>query len=568
MKKFTKIFLMTLVCVAAGTSVFAQVKVAPAEYVEEGEMLELKSKQGKVMIAFDIEIGKRFINQNQLCVITPMFVNGSFRDEFPAVILEGKKYAVLARESAEFDKRDYPNYSDKIVYNGEGRVMHYQATAPYNPEYKGATLVLNYRIYDICGKEVAEQSTCLAHGVTDYADFIEDNPVVYYYPNPVRKAYVNDFSNRSIFRQGRTAIDMPVFRANGYDDMRAEVERLTAAGDVHLTELNVLTSASPEGALKNNAKLAEKRSEVIAKQFTKDLKLDEGIITREWMDENWDAFMEELPNSGLDNIADIRRIVAGTDDLDKREAELKKLPNYKEIYGIFQDLRNCLVTMDYVTREYFDTEATIDGRAFAAVTLGGEEPVISMQTTRKYYEENANDVTANNMMVALMDAGDYEAALEYADMIPNRGIDPVIANNKGVLYMFLDDMYMSSTMFDLAKGVPMSDYNEGLMLLKNEEYERAAELLGGYGHSVNSVVANIYAGDYDTAARQTHLNEQSAETHYLRAIAYAKKGHERLALGALERAIAEDESYKQTALNQAEFIPYRTGGKFIEITEQ
>ncbi len=48
-------------------------------------------------------------------------------------------------------------------------------------------------------------------------------------------------------------------------------------------------------------------------------------------------------------------------DLDKREAELKKLPNYKEIYTIFQDLRNCLVTMDYVTREYFDTEATIDG---------------------------------------------------------------------------------------------------------------------------------------------------------------------------------------------------------------
>ena len=557
---------MTLACVMAGMSVFAQVKVAPAEYVEEGEMLELKSKQGKVMIAFDIELGKKFINQNQLCVITPMFVNGSFQDEFPAVILEGKKYAVLAREAEEFDGKVYPNYADKIVYCGESKVMHYQVTAPYNPEYKGATLVLNYKVYDICGKEVAEQSTCLAHGVTDYADFIEDNPVVYYYPNTVRKAYVNDFSNRSIFRQGRTAIDMPVFRTNGYDDMVAEVERLSADADTHISEVNVLTSASPEGPLKNNKRLAEKRSEVMTKQFTKDLKLDAGIITREWIDENWDAFMEELPASGLDNVSDIRRIIAETEDLDKREAALKKLPNYKEIYAIFQDLRNCLVTIDYATREYFETEAMIDGKAFAAVTLGKEEPAISLQSTRKYFEGNSNDVTANNMMVALMDAGEYEAALEYAEMIPNRGIDPVIANNKGVLYMYLDDMYMSSTMFDLAKCVPMSDYNEGLMLLKNEEYEQAAELLNGYDYSVNSVVANIYAGDYDAAARSTHLNEQSAETHYLRAIAYAKKNHEKLALGALERAIAGDESYKQTALNQAEFIPYRTNEKFIEIT--
>ena len=133
--------------------------------------------------------------------------------------------------------------------------------------------------------------------------------------------------------------------------------------------------------------------------------------------------------------------------------------------------------------------------------------------------------------------------------------------------MFLDDAGMSQTMFGLAENVPMAGYNEGLMLLLNEEYEESAELLNQYDESVNSVVANIYVGDYDTAAKQTVVSEQSAETHFLRAIAYAKKDQERLAMSALERAVDADASYKEIALNQAEFIPYRTSAKFIQLTK-
>ncbi len=183
--------------------------------------------------------------------------------------------------------------------------------------------------------------------------------------------------------------------------------------------------------------------------------MDKGLISREWIDENWDAFLEELPASGLDNVSEIRRIIAQNDDLDARETELKKLPNYKEIYAIFQDLRNCVITIDYSTREYFANETEIDGRMYASVAMGKETPEISLQKSRQYFDENPNDITANNMMVALMDAGQYKEALEYADMIPNRGIHPVIANNKAVLYTFLGDHEMSKTMFGLAGNVPM-----------------------------------------------------------------------------------------------------------------
>ncbi len=568
MKRIAKILLLTAVMISTAMTASAQFRVSASNYVPEDPMiLDLQSYRGKVIVAFDIEIGSKFIKQNQLCVITPMFVNGSFQEEFPPVILEGKKYAQLAQEKKKFDKIAGPDYVDKIVYDGNGAVMHYQVSAPYTPEYKGATLVLNYKIYDFCGKEVAEQSTCLAHGVTSYADFIQKDPVVYYYPNTLYKTYVNDFNNHSVFRQGKTIIDFDVFRPNGYDDLTAEVKRIDENVDSEILEVNVQTSASPEGPLKLNKKLAEKRSEVIAKQLNKDLSIDKDLITREWIDENWDAFLEELPESGLDNIGQIRQIIAQNDDLDQREAELKKLGNYKDIYAIFQDLRNCLISIDYSSREYFDVETDINGKMYAAVALGKDKPEISLQKSRQYFDEDPNNVTANNMMVALMDAGQYMDAVKYADMIPNRGIDPVMANNKAVLYMFLGDSQMSTTMFELAGNVPMAGYNEGLMLLINEEYEESAELLNQYDDTVNSVVANISAGDYDKAAKQTHLNAQTAETHYLRAIAYAREGQEKLAIGALERAVDADASYKEAARNQAEFIPYRTNAKFIQLTK-
>lgn len=568
MKRISQILLLTAVMISTAMTASAQFRVSPSNFVPEDPMiLDLHSYRGKVIVAFDIEIGSKFIRPNQMCVITPMFVNGSFQEEFPPVILEGRKFALLARERRDFDHITGPNYVERIIYDGKGAVMHYQVSAPYSPEFKGATLVLNYRIYDICGRQIAEQSTCLAHGVTNFSDFIQKDPVVYYFPNTVYRTYVNDFSNRSVFRQGKTVIDFAVFRPNGYDDLVAEVQRINDDADARILAVNVQTAASPEGPLRLNKKLAEKRSEVITKQLNKDLNINKDLVTREWIDENWDAFLEELPDSGLDNISEIRRIIAQYEDYDQRETELKKLHNWAEIYQIFQDLRNCLITIDYSTREYFAREVEINGKMFAAVTLGKDRPEISLQKARQYFDEAPNDITANNMMVALMDAGRYKDAVEYADMIPNKGIDPVIANNKAVLFMFLDDARMSATMFELAGNVPMAGYNQGLMLLMNEKFEESAELLNEYDDTVNSVVANISVGDYDRAARQTHINAQTAENHYLRAIAYARENQEQLALNALARAIDADASYKATALNQAEFIPFRTNAKFIQLTK-
>jgi tetratricopeptide (TPR) repeat protein len=477
MKRITKILLLVAVAMSTAMTASAQIKVKASDYIsKDAAILDLQSHRGKVIVAFDVEIGEKFIKSNQRCVITPMFVNGSFEEKLLPVILEGKKYALLAREQEKFDKIAAPDNFKRVVYNGKGAAIHYQVDIPYVSQYKGATLVLKYEVYKVCGKRVSEHSTNLAKGVTSYADFIQKGLVVYYIPNTLYKTYVNDFANSSVFRQGKTTIDFSVFRANGYDDLVAEVKRLDEDKDSSILKVKVETSASPEGPLHTNARLAENRSEAIQKQLVRDLGIDESLITREWIDENWDAFLEELPDSGLGNVGLVRQIIDLNDDLDKREAELKKLGNYSEIYKIFQNLRNCKVTIDYSTRESLDRETTIDGKTYGAIRLGKNNPEISLQTSRKYFDENSTDATANNMMVALMAEGQYGEALRYADMIPDKDICPVIANNKAVLYMYLDEPDMSAAMFELAGRVPMANYNEGLILLIEGENEESVAL--------------------------------------------------------------------------------------------
>jgi hypothetical protein len=351
MKRIARILLSVAVAVSAAMTASAQIKITASDYIaEDAAVLDLEKHDGKVIVSFDIEVGEKFIKSSEMCVITPMFVNGAFEDKLPQVVLEGKKYALLAREAEKFDKILALDDLKRVVYGGKGTSIHYQLVISYTPEYKDATLLLKCETYKVCGKRTAEQSINLANGIARDADYIEPAPV-FYCPQTVCKSYVNDFGNHSVFHQGKTPIDFPAFLANGYSDLACEVKRLEEDVYSSILSIKVETSASPEGPLSLNARLAQERAMVIRKQLVDGLKLDESLVTCEWVDENWDAFLTELPCSGLADIARIHQIIEQNSDLDKREAELKKLDNYPEIYRIFQNLRNCKVTIDYSTLE-------------------------------------------------------------------------------------------------------------------------------------------------------------------------------------------------------------------------
>ena len=590
MKK-TKIILALVAMVVAASAVSAQMKITQAEFLEPKAPLELKMSKENVQIAFDMELERGYLKQDEACIITPMFVSpgGSVQQTFPAIILKGRDYAIIAREKSKFDKAVFPVDAQQSVYetivygcSRHAQKVHYQISVPAKPAFKGASLMLNQKTYNTCcmytgrkDKEtkvrpgglapVEEKNMLLANGVTDYSEFAYKNPVLYYYPNSLPGRYENNFSNNSVFKVNKIVIDMDAFVKYGYTAFEAEIKKLQADKDVTFQRVQVNTAASPEGPLDKNKKLAEKRADAITDYLVKNLGLCSSLIEKRWVDENWEAFMQDLAGSGLDNQAEIRGIVNGTADLDQREKELRKLKNWKAINEIFQNLRNCYIVVDYLGREKYDDEIVIDDKAMAIVEVQGKK-VTSLEKTTEFFKADPTAINnINNMMVALTEAGRYKDAVTYAEKIPNRGILPVIANNKGVLYTMMGDPVQAQRMFELGKGTPMVDYNMGLMYLYDEKYDSAADLLDSYNVG-NSIAANLSADRSHAAAMNTYLDPPTAQLCYLRAIACANDGRDDLALDALEEAVKFDPACKQKALNQADFFKFRNNSRFVQIT--
>jgi hypothetical protein len=571
MKTITKIIAATVAMLAAASTMNAQVTITQSEYVNEPRVpMVLSVENGYIAVAFDMTLGEKFIKSNQISVITPMFVFGENTQNLPSLVIQGDRYSAIAKERARFDKIEIPvdDIYKVVQYTGDDMAVHYQQLVKYDPRLKGAVLKLNCKTYKICGSLVADNNSDLAEGVPEYSGFIKDNPIAYYFPNRVSGNFTYDFQNRSVFKLNKKVIDMNAFTEYGYNDMKAEVEKLKANKDVKFTSLEITTAASPDGPLKHNKVLAEARANAIEAYLIKDLGLEGDLMDKHWIDENWAAFEDELPKSGLDNQSEIMDIINSNADLDARERLMWRLPNWKAILNIFQELRNCRIVIDYTTREYYPDEMIIEGRDMAVVGMNDNDMDVSVANTEKFYNAEPNSINnINNMMVALTEAGKYAEAKKFADRIPMKNIPALMANNKGVLFLYLGDHNRAKTMFEIAmaSNIPLADYNLGVMYLMDENPEEASKLLNKY-NDVNSMIANLDKGDNKEAARNTHMNDDSGEYCYIRSMAYAKDGYDQLALDALEEAVAFDAGYKAMAANEAEFVRFHNCERFQAIT--
>lgn len=128
-----------------------------------------------------------------------------------------------------------------------------------------------------------------------------------------------------------------------------------------------------------------------------------------------------------------------------------------------------------------------------------------------------------------------------------------IWDGKKLLYSFKPTepvTYYVSSLSSLAdealcrKHVGDSTYAEGVALLKQRSWEQALELLADYG-DYHSALAYLSL-EYNATASQIleGLGEQTAASHYLLSIAYARRGMEQQAVEQLELAVSMEPSYK------------------------
>lgn len=547
--------------------------VTASTYIRESDvpMRLVPSADGKLRIAFDVDLKNRKIGSGQALLIMPRFKNGTWSKDLPAVMVEGRRFRIITNDRLRFDGNNCDlSVMQRLAAKDAPASYHYQTEIEYTPEMRGATLELVTKECRPCGKKGLcgrdEKVSLLARGVTDYSDFITADVALYLFPEIALKQYTNNFGNKSVFRLGQSNINMTTFNQDGYNDFRKELDALKNDPKVAITKIKVTCAASPDGSYKFNEVLAKKRTDKVAGLVRRDVKGMNIPVETESIAENWEAFDEELGKSDLSNIEQIRNIIDTEPDFDRRDAQLRILNNYSKIYKLFQNLRNCNISIEYKIEETFGEEVEIEemalGRVSSNNTTGSQ---LDFQRIMELYNEKATTKRANNMMVALMRQGKYEEALKYAEMIEAKDLDAVIANNKAALYQITGESLMAATFAEKAAQMPEAGALQSWIALTNGNFANLAS--NAKSCTTNDIVASIYAGNYAQAAAQSHLASPSAANTYLRAVAYAMMNENKAALSTLKAACKANAQYKTRALNDGAFIGLISNPEFVAITQ-
>lgn len=554
--KFTLAAILMLCTVSAWAFKEKTVTVSNATVDLNDKCVPALAKYGNyVNVTFDLNIPSEFLKSREGCVVTPVLHNGSYRQEFPPVLIHGGTYKLVTAGTRDFDKKEYPDYCIEERYNKQGMVISYKQTLPFNERMKGSILTLEQAKYCACGDVLASSNTDFSRdGIIDYSNLIcTDGMNAYYIQHVDKQSYedVYETQTESIFDTDSYVLKRNVFLQGEYAEFKSLLKKSLNNGEMNIKKVEFYTASSPEGSYRHNEDLASKRSAAIYEFVMDDLKslsFDKSIITRNYDAENWKGFESYIDS--FDNAEEIRNIVNTISDPDERENALKALPNFQDIFMVWQKLRCCNIKVSYEVTQ--SEEVTDEGH----VIIGSNHTIVDQEDAMRRLNDDGTDQNVNNVLVAYMERGKFDAAKKYAGRVSDYQMDPVIFNNLGVLYTNLGEYDKARAMFEKSQSVPGSDYNLGVTLLLVGNYEKAAQMLENYDNNM-AVISRLCIGDTDGAIKRVLLCEESALTYYLTAIIYALRDDVEKTRFYLSEAVHSDPSYKVLAGNQAEFIKYR-----------
>ena len=330
---------------------------------------------------------------------------------------------------------------------------------------------------------------------------------------------------------------------------------------LNLSNVEISAYASPDGGVKLNEQLANKRqqnTESYVRQQMKNANL-EGGVSSEYTAQDWEGFQELVKASNIPDKDVILRVLSMYQDPQEREQQIKNLSQgFKELAdGILPELRRARMTINYevigrddeqIFSQYEQdaSKLSVEELLYAAsiARTDGEKEDILKTTNRLY----ANDARAlNNLGVLALQQGKREEAQRYFQQAQTVQQLPESSANLGLLALQAGDLQQAENL--IAKSAGASGLSEALgnLHLAQGNYALAQQDFG-YRPSNSAALAQLLNKDY-ARAQQTLKNVKNGDavTDYLAAIVQARQGNNDAAASFLRSALQKDPSLKSYA---------------------
>lgn len=518
----------------------------PNPLVEEG---------GQVNATVTVTYPVKYFNKKATLTITPVLEYAAGETKGTPVTFQGEKVSGNDQEI---------NYK----YGGTGT---FRCSFLYKDEMAASKLRLDFVGY-VKGKEITLPSVYIADGViaTESLCSAAGNTPAYAKDNFVKDTF-DKYIATMIYQYQST--NLRATESNKKAEVQALQDAITATKDQERRQfegLDMVSTASPEGAYSLNEKLAagrEKSSAAYLQKFLKKAKM-EGQITPEQIAEDWDGFKELVAASSIQDKQLVLNVLSRISDPAQREQEIRNLSAaYKELEDeILPQLRYSKVTA--TVRNIGNTDEEI-----AALWKNGKD-----QLTLEELLYLAN----------MSNAADKEAIYKYA--MSKFGADQRAANDLAGVYYAQGKITEAENLWKaiLAKDAnnAQANMNMGLVAMNNADWQAAQSYLGKAGNcaeyaeamatlltnkgqyaeavknygdvkSNNAAVANILNKNYSAAkAILDAVPAKDALTYYLQAIVAARTSNAAAVESNLKQVVSMDKALAAKAKADLEFAKF------------
>lgn len=337
---------------------------------------------------------------------------------------------------------------------------------------------------------------------------------------------------------------------------------------LNLSNVEISAYASPDGGLKLNEQLANKRqqnTETYVRQQLKNANL-EGGISSEYTAQDWEGFQELVKASNIQDKDVILRVLSMYQDPQEREQQIKNMSQgFRELAeGVLPELRRARMTINYevigrddeqIFNQYqqdaskLSVEELIYAASIANTTAERED---ILKTTARLYTQDAR--AYNNLGTLAMQQGNNEEAKRYFQQAQGVQKLPETSANLGLMALQQGDVQTAENLIAQSSGASGLAEALGNLHLAQGNYALAQQDFG-YRPSNSAALAQLLNKDY-ARAQQTLKNIKNPDgiTDYLAAIVQARQENYDAAVSFLRSALQKSPELKAYADKDQEFV--------------
>jgi hypothetical protein len=557
MKKFRSYFILILAAaVMTGCSGLNKMKKNSNLVKYEVTPKVLETHAGVVNVTIKGTFPAKYFDKKTTVTATPVLTYTGGETTFD-------KVQVLQGESVQANNKVITTTGGDFTYTG---------TIPYKDAMKMSELVL--RIKAVRGKKTLDFGPVkIADGVIATSTLVDkDGKPIMSKDNYVR---INPESKLADihYQINQADINSKELKAEDIALLKEYIKSVSVDSSRKLKSTDVSSYASPDGSMKINAPLSEKRGKTadkfIKKEFDKiPVAKTEGFFNEKTTAEDWDGFKSEVEKSTIQDKDLILRVLSMYSDPEVRNKEIKNMTS------AFEKLKTDILPQ--LRRSKMAVNVDILGRSDEQILAQMKEMLRAGSLTKdnneqlKFYqaaaENNPKDFRAqNNIGCTLMALGKTDEAIasfEKAKAIEN---NDVIKNNLGFGSLVKGDVAKAEEYFNsMTAATPESKYGLGVIAITKGEYDKAVNDFGTEP-SYNLALALYLKGD--VAKAKSTLDSMKdlckcGKPSYLKAVIGAKLDDRNYMLSNLREAIGFKAEWKDYAKTDLEFAKFFTDDTF------